>query len=374
MQFALPTLGRIAAALVLAFVVQTPALACKCRAPKGDGGSFLHLNKESRITLPENALGVLYLKQQDHKIRTQDARGNQVLTEIPPKLKAKDFVIRDQTTGRVLKTKLTRIDVDVQLGDASRSYFLLRKGAIAPEEPALTDNAILLAEKHGLRDISAAVRDAAGLFRIAPAGGFIAGHSYAITAAIDDDDEAMDKAEVLIGPRLALSENDKFTLTPQGAPARELLDLAQDASCTIKRAAIVQQLRYAIPPQREPYRHLLATFTQQQFFGADLKRFRAPPKTFIDSDYRAHQCSEAPAFGASEAGAGKDLVYASCDKGEPERRQVRGFAGMLELEDTLHETPVLELRFGEATGPGCWRLRLVEDGGSAPSLRGWIGE
>ena len=368
------TLGRLGAALLMAMLQQAPAWACSCAPPAADRGNFLHLNKDAKIALPENALGVLYMVRPELKIRTRDRNGNVVLHEAPPKVKAKDFVIRDLSNGRIVKTKIKRLDIDSQLGETQRAYFLLRKGAMGADEPAVTKDVLLLAEQQGLRDISAAVRDAGGLFRVSPATPFVAGRSYSITAALEDDEDAVDKAEVTIGPRLVLAENERFTLLAQSAPVRELLDVAgSGGSCTAKRAAMVQQLRFSMPPQREPYRHLLATFTQQQFFGADLKRFRAPAKAFIESEYRSSLCADA-GFGASEFGPGKDLVYASCQKaGEAvERRQVRGFAGMLELEDMLHETPVLDIGFEQASGPGCWRLRLVEDGGSASALRGWF--
>jgi hypothetical protein len=365
-------LRRLAAALLLACLVQAPAQACSCIVEPGN--NFLHLTKDSRIALPENALGVLYYKEANLQSRTRDKHGNVVLNEAPPKLRAKDFVIRDLTTGRVLKTKLTRLDVDAQLGDPAPSYFLIRKGAMT-DEPAVVDDVRILADKHGLRDISAAVRDAGGLFRVAPAGGFVAGHNYSISADRDDSGTLTDKAEVAVGPRLTMSETDKFSLLAQGAPTRELLDLSESPGCTWKRAAVVQQLRYSMPAPREPYRHLLVSFTRQQFFGADLARFRAPSKAFVESDYRSGTCVQ-PALGASEIGPGKDLVYASCPKigASADRRQVRGYAGMLELEDKLHETGILEIPFDKATGPGCWRLRLLEDGGSASALRGWFSD
>lgn len=375
MQLATTTLRRLAAATLLAWMFHAPALACSCERPQSDASGFLHLSKQASIELPANALGVLYFKKLELKTRTTDKNGNEVLTEAPPKLMAREFIIRDLTVNRVLKTKLTRLDLDLQLGDPSPSYFLIRKGAMT-DEPARVDDVRLLADKHGLRDISAAVRDAAGLFRVAPAGGFIAGHTYSITTEREGTAAGVDRAEVVVGPRLVSSEGDKFALLAQGSATRELLTLAGGAGCSMKRAAIVQQLRYAIPAQREPYRHLLATFTRQQFFGADLTRFRAQPKAFVESDYRSEMCAPAPAFGASEAGPGKDLVYAGCPKmgGAPDRRQVRGYAGMLELEDTLHETAIVDVAFDKATGPGCWRLRMLEDGGSASALRGWFSD
>lgn len=375
MQLATTMLRRLAAALLLACFFNAPAQACSCERAQADASGFLHLNAEASIELPANALGVLYFKKQELKTRTTDKNGNEVLTEAPPKLMAREFSIRDLTVNRALKTKLTRLDIDIQLGDPSPSYFLIRKGAMA-DEPAHVDDVRILADKHGLRDISAAVRDAAGLFRIAPVGGFIAGHTYSITTERDGAVGGVDRAEVVVGPRLVNSDSDKFALLAEGSATRELLTLAGSTSCRMKRAAIVQQLRYTIPAQREPYRHLLATFTRQQFFGADLTRFRAPPKVFVESDYRSETCAAPPAFGASESGAGKDLVYAGCPKmgGAPDRRQVRGYAGMLELEDTLHETAVVDIAFDKATGPGCWRLRMLEDGGSASALRGWFGD
>jgi hypothetical protein len=375
MQLATTTLRRLAAAMLLACFFHAPAQACSCERAQADTSGFLHLDKEASIELPANALGVLYFKKQELKTRTTDKNGNEVLTEAPPKLMAREFIIRDLTVNRTLKAKLTRLDIDMQLGDPSPSYFLIRKGAMA-DEPAHVDDVRILADKHGLRDISAAVRDAAGLFRVAPVGGFIAGHTYSMTTERDGAVAGLDRAEVVIGPRLVNSEPDKFALLTNGSATRELLTLAGSASCSMKRAAIVQQLRYTIPAQREPYRHLLATFTRQQFFGADLTRFRAPAKVFVENDYRSEMCAAAPAFGASESGPGKDLVYASCPKmgGAPDRRQVRGYAGMLELEDTLHETAIVDIAFDKATGPGCWRLRMLEDGGSASALRGWFGD
>jgi len=375
MQLATTTLRRLAAATLLAWIFHAPAHACSCERAQSDASGFLHLSKQASIELPANALGVLYLKKLELKTRTSDKNGNEVLTEAPPKLVAREFIIRDLTVNRVLKAKLTRLDLDIQLGDPSPSYFLIRKGAMA-DEPAHVDDVRILADKHGLRDISAAVRDATGLFRVAPAGGFIAGHTYSITTEREGAPGGIDRAEVEVGPRLVNADTDKFALLADGSATRELLPLAGSASCSMKRAAIVQHLRYAIPAQREPYRHLLATFTRQQFFGADLTRFRAPPKTFVESDYRSATCAALPVFGASESGPGKDLVYAGCPKmgGAPDRRQVRGYAGMLELEDTLHETAIVDIAFDKATGPGCWRLRMLEDGGSASALRGWFSD
>jgi hypothetical protein len=363
-------------AATLAVLLQSQAFAaCNCPAPRPEASGFLHLNKDGKIALPENALGVLFWKKPTLKTHSKDKKGNQILLEVPPKLKVRDFTIRDVTAGRNVKVMLKRIDPGQQLGEPDTTYFLMRKGAFADDAAAREDMRIL-AEKYGLRDISQAVEESAGLFRVAPAGGFVAGHVYEFENVEEDDDMDEDTAEVSVGARIAMAETDKFTLTLQGEATRKLLPVATANSCSARYAAIVQPVQYTVPAAREPYRHLLSFFTRQQFFGADLTRTGAQPRAFVPYQYRSNVCSEAPDFGASESGPDRDLIFTGCPKlgTAPDKRLVRGFAGMLELEDTLHDTPVLDVDFSQASGPACWRLRLTQDGGSASGWRDWIGE
>jgi len=361
---------------LLAVLLQGPAMAaCNCPAAQPDSSGFLHLNKDGKIALPENALGVLFWKKSALKVHSTDKKGNQILLEVPPKLKVKDFTIRDVTTGRSLKVMLKRLDPSRQLGEADTASYLLRKGAFG-DDPIPREDMRTLAEKYGLRDISQAVVDSAGLFRVSPAGGFVAGHVYEFENVEEDDDMDDDTAEVTVGPRIAIADSDKFTIQPQGEATRRLLPVATANSCSARYAAIVQPVQYSMPAQREPYRHLLSFFTLQQFFGADLTRTGAAPRAFVPYQYRSNVCTGAPDFGASETGADKDIIFTGCPKlgAAPDKRLVRGFAGMLELEDALHETPVLDVRFDQASGPACWRLRLTQDGGSASGWRDWIGQ
>ncbi|UUZ52178.1 hypothetical protein LP419_21380 [Massilia sp. H-1] len=79
---------------------------------------------------------------------------------MPPKLKVRDFTIRDVTAGRNLKVMLKRLDPGRQLGEADTTYYLMRKGAFGDDAAAREDMRIL-AEKYGLRDISQAVEESA---------------------------------------------------------------------------------------------------------------------------------------------------------------------------------------------------------------------
>ncbi len=375
MPFALTTLSRCMAALLTVLTLQGSALAaCDCATARPTSSGFLHLTREGKIALPENALGVLFWKKPELKTHSRDKKGNQILLEVPPKLKAKDFTIRDVTANRNLKVMLKRLDPGNQLGDTDPTYYLMRKGAFGDDTPR--EDMRILAEKYGLRDISNAVDDSSGLFRIAPAGGFVAGHVYEFENVEEDEDMEDDTAEVAVGARVAIAETDKFALQPQGEATRKLLSVATASSCSARYAAIVQPVQYTMPAAREPYRHLLTFFTRQQFFGADLVRTGAQPKAFLAYQYRSDVCSPAPTWGSSESGPDRDLIFTGCPKLgiAPDRRLVRGYAGMLELEDTLHETPVLDVQFEQATGPACWRLRLTQDGGSASAWRDWLGE
>lgn len=375
MTFATTTLRWCTAAMLAVLLQAQATAACNCPAPRPESSGFLHLNKDGKIALPENALGVLFWKKSTLKTHSKDKKGNQILLEVPPKLKVKDFTIRDVTAGRSVKVMLKHLDPGDQLGDADINYYLMRKGAFTDDIVPHEDMRIL-AEKYGLRDISQAVDESTGLFRISPAGGFIAGHVYQFENVEEDDDMDDDTAEVSVGPRIAIAETDKFSLQPQGEAIRKLLPVATANSCSARYAAIVQPVSYAIPAAREPYRHLLTFFTRQQFFGADLTRTGAQARTFVPYQYRSNVCSAAPEFGTSESGADRDLIFTGCPKlgSAPDKRLVRGFAGMLELEDTLHETPVLDVKFDQASGPACWRLRLTQDGGSASGWRDLIGE
>ncbi len=108
--------------------------------------------------------------------------------------------------------------------------------------------------------------------------------------------------------------------------------------------AAVQRLQYAVPPQRAAYPHLLVAFTSEKVAAG----------AFAARTYIERSCGHGPPdFGTSALGQGKDLLFAECPAwmASFQRRQVRGRAGMLELEDTLRTTPVLDVDLGQASGP-----------------------
>ncbi|MDO8439383.1 MAG: hypothetical protein Q7S67_04000 [Telluria sp.] len=329
----------------MALLLQAPAFACSCSSPFSNRSEFLHLGEDSSITLPADALGILFLRDPELDIRDRDSRGNDILGSVPPRLEPANFMIHDLTAGRRLKAVLTPLGLDIQLGHP-RSYFLFKESG----------------DKDRLRDISGEVRLAKGLFRVRPAGGFVEGHKYMFTLTpIEAYSLAM--AQVSVGPPLQLTAADRIALVPQGRPASEMLTMAAGGMCSAARARIVQRLAYVLPKRRQPYQHLLMTFTSQQFFGRELNEFELVPGEYVQTAYSSHMCgSGRSSLGISELGQGKDLVSVPCPAFgvKAERRLVRGHVGMLELDDALHTTPALDVGFAKADGLVCTLNRLRE--------------
>jgi len=324
-----------------ALALAPSASACSCSNPIPQGSEFLHLGEGDRISLPANALGVLFQRRLDLDVIDSDRQGNEILGTLPQRLDPEQFMIEDLTAKRRLKAVLTPLNLDAQLGNP-RSYFLRKEGGGKD------------------RDVSAEVRLAKGLFRVSPAGGFVEGHTYSFV--IFEPRSIGGMANVIVGPPLPRTRGDnRIALVPQGTPSGETLTMASGGMCSAERARIVQRLSYAVPEQRRAYRHLLMAFTSQQFFGRELAEFDIAPGAFVQTAYSSHMCgSGRSSLGRSELGEGKDLVSIECPEFgvKPERRLVRGHVGMLELDDALQTTPVLEVAFARSSVFACMLLRV----------------
>ena len=299
------------------------ALACSCDFVAARPSGFLHVAEDGSIALPANALGVLFIEPD--KIWNKPA-------PVPPA--QGDFKIMDASTGHPVDAVLTKLNIDAQLD-----------------------------KEYGRAPGTNETRGA-GLFRVAPLGGFVAGHTYFFGyREFREPLSVRSNATVKVGARLPVSPADRFTIAPQGEPVRQMLGLSAGSMCSRAGAAVVQKLEYALPPTRTAYRHLLVAFTGEQFFGREPGWIGQRRSGFVPVSYSSSSCSQSPAFGTSDVGQGKEMVYARCPTffGKYNWRQVRGLAGMLELEDKLHQTPVLDVRFSKAAGPYCWVLRLKEE-------------
>jgi hypothetical protein len=291
------------------------AFACLCAPGSEESGGFLHLDRSGQIALPANALGVLFARSAETPTPVQ--------TPLPT---AGDFSIVDLHDRRTVPAVLTRLDSVSQMDRLGSSKAW-----------------------------------GASVLRVTPLGGFVAGHSYEISYKHGRvPPQVVSQALVKVGPYLPVSPDDKFMLVRQGAASRELLTLPGPANaCGEPHAAVVQRLQYMVPAARRNYARLLVSFTAEQVVPASFGFVPTGFEHFGAAVYRPSACPFADAGGTSVFGQGKDLVYAKCpDLRSPyPKRRVRGLAGMLELEDTLHPTDTLDVDFSDASGPYCWLLR-----------------
>lgn len=296
------------------------ALACSC-AP-AEEAAFLHTaqGKDQRRTayLPANAIGVLFQAQPMLSIYRFDKAGTPVLDKLPPALEAGHFTITETGTGKRVAPVVTRLQ-SAQLD------------ALAPAPKSYLD-------MDG-KDASAGVRQAAGVFRVGPEGGFVAGRGYRIRyqpkggVAIETD--------VKLGPALKPAASGKFALRADGLPVRRMLSRPSGGgSCSEDAPAMVQMLRIALPAAYEPYRAAMSFFVQQD-----------SGKGYATTQYVPNICVQVP-FGGSSSGALTELASAECG-GAPKPRRAKGFVGLLELDDKLVETAPVEIPFDKATGPAC---------------------
>jgi hypothetical protein len=309
-----------ALAALLAAAPLGAALACSC-APAAQA-LFLHTapGKDLRQTayLPANAIGVLFHAQPMLSIYRFDKAGTPVLDKLPPALEATHFTVTETGTGKRITPVVTRLQ-SAQL-DAL---------APAPKSYLGMDG----------KDASAGVRRAAGVFRVGPEGGFVAGRSYRIR--YQSKDGTAIETDVKLGPALKRAAADEFALRADGLPVRRMLSRPSGGgSCSDDAPALVQTLRFALPAAYEPYRAAMSFFVQQD-----------SGKGYATTQYVPNICAQVP-FGGSSSGALTELASAECGS-TPKPARAKGFVGLLELDDKLVETAPLEIPFHKATGPSC---------------------
>jgi hypothetical protein len=310
--------------LLMAAAPLGAALACSCIAPVE--AVFLHTtqaeDQRQFVYLPANALGVLFQARPWLSVYTFDKAGTPMLDKLPAPLEAGHFTITETGTGRRLSPVIKRLQsaqLDA-LGHTPQVYLGLDG-----------------------KDLSADLQGARGVFRVGPAGGFVAGRSYRI-AYLHKDGTTIE-TDVKLGPALSPAKTAAFALRTDGPPVRRLLWRPTNAgSCGVEKPAVVQKLRFELPPAYEPYRAAMSAFVQQD-----------SGKGYANTQYVPNICAKAP-FGSSNSGELTELATAECGPA-PKPRRAKGFVGLLELDDALVETAPIEIPFDEATGPACGNIK-----------------
>lgn len=294
--------------------------ACQCRAsaPQYFLNTIAQGSAPPYVAIPQNAKGILFFSDEyEHDVLEIDV-GKLLLTIVPPAITAARFSIVETETGRSVEPVVTRLNVDGQIGRGKdQRYYRARFMGIFHQ------------------DVTADVKEAYGLFRVGPAGGFRSGHRYQFTYRPRGDAQQSLQAEVRVGPAITLPFADDYGLRLEGRLTPKMISLPEDARCGEKTASLVQELTYTLPPSLAPFRNGVLFFTQKRArFDEDGKEL-----AFTNRRYDSSQCTLTPP-GHGELGALKDLAVARCNRYglKWEDTLVKGYVGMLEIEDTLHET------------------------------------
>ncbi|MES2321373.1 MAG: hypothetical protein V4633_03835 [Pseudomonadota bacterium] len=340
-------------ALALLALFASPALACSCAGGQ-DGTRVLHATPAGpldswELALPANARGLLYMAPPAFPYLVGDRDSPHViLKEIPPPIVAGAFSLSKAANLEAMPVSLKRL----AHGSGTTQYYLADK-QLKKQGQQWGDDVHALVRKHRLRNITAETRLAFGLFRIEPQQGFAEGSAYYFQASVPGAGMLGSRVLVKAGPPVLPAPDGQYRLALNGLPKRKLLEVARGGMCSETIAALVQELRYELPPAARQYPGLLMFFTEHKFRQAGMA-----PGSFFERPYYPDMCATSP-YGGSVLGPAADIAFTACPAdGKPVPHYlVRGRIGMLEMEDELHEMAPLAIPFSRASGPSCRQLR-----------------
>ena len=296
------------------------------------------------VEIPQNAKGILFFSDIYHQDLGSIDTDKLQINRVPPAVTAAQFSIVEADTGRLLQPLVTRLNVDRQIGwGAAQRYY---------RKP-------YLGIFNSLQEVTADVMKAYGLFRVGPVGGFQSGHRYQFTFRPHGSAKQSLQAEARVGPAITPPSASGYTLGLAGRLAARMISLPEQANCGENTAALVQDLVYTVPQSLAPYHNLVLFFTQQRRHSNGDGR----TLVFENSRYTSYQCARTPA-GHSEVGALKDLSVERCNQygQEFEDRLVKGYVGILEIEDTLHETATYTIPLKKSGNALCSAIKWSNGG------------
>lgn len=356
---------RLVVALVASMLASGIALGF---CPPVESRIFLHLSPAGKIDLPANARGILLLPELYPHTLAQDDDGHAIVSA-PATLSVRRFHIRERASGRQLTPVLVRLRVEKQMGRYwSDSNFLasralercasrpgtqtplcrelksMERDWMKPEQPGQGDKVKRFALQQGLRNISEQVDAANGLYRLQAREGFKPGHVYDIEYR---DGRRRVTAHVRVETTvLRMSAQDRFDVEMEAPSRREWHHIYHVGPGGV---IAVQPLRMALPSAYEAYRPLLLYFMQHNLQRDD-SQTGITPGHFTPFNYGDPSCNHMP-YGGSFHGYGRELAIGDCKAPSP--RLIKGYAGVLEVEDSLHETASLAVTFPDAPTGAC---------------------
>lgn len=332
----------IAAPVVLLACFSGVAAACSC--PGTELAGFIHADV---IRLPANARGALFLPPRS-KLEpvARVAPAIMLYQGEVGTLSAASFEITSDTDARSLQPVLTWPDLGRDGGQPApgRAFRFLRSEVDAERAHKLKQSDVERMLRSGvLVEITAQLADAGRLVRIGPVGGFKPGSRYQVRFLGDPAGFAFPgKVEHVIDLQ-PLDTAVDFGLALDGPPSARLLPLATGSgSCGNLQPALVQDFHYRIPASYRPYLDALVFFSQSREGGAN---------GFAAIRYRSASCGP-DTFGRTALDEAKDIFHTSCSA-RPPTVAIRGWAGLLEVEDRLHPTQVEQVDTARAAGDAC---------------------
>ncbi|MES2014921.1 MAG: hypothetical protein V4484_00385 [Pseudomonadota bacterium] len=341
---------RNVVALVAGVLLANTALGCSCDVKQPAG--FIHAGVAH---LPANARGALFLPPTDGQAILARGPGVVLYGRVPSPVASSAFQIGSNADAAPLAVQLTPLDLsrDAASAPAEAAYRFVRKEdqEAFDKHPGPVDWTALLASGK-LVDISDKVLAATQMLRVAPAGGFVPGYRYTIAyvgAAANWRYPAVVVHQIDASP--SAGGAGSYSLALDGLPQRRLLARStSDGSCSMNQPAIVQDFHYVVPASLQPYQQAVLMFSEMQAQSA---------ASFSSLGYQAHAC-ESTGFGEAALGGGHDLLDIACDVPSG-KIALRGWAGMLEVEDRLHRTESVVVEVSKVRGRACNGLGMLKE-------------
>lgn len=189
-------------------------------------------------------------------------------------------------------------------------------------------------------DVATATGGPRRLVRVAPVGGFQPGERYTIAYRGKTASWTFPAKTTFVIDREPLAAGT-YRIALVDAPAGRMLNVPDGVVCGATEPSIVARFQYQLPAQHLPYRSAMMYASQM----------RTGPGAFAPLGYSADYCSQ-PQPGTTALPDGFDLVHTSC-RSAPQRIEVRGRAGLLEVEDTLQPSNVIILDLKSVANSGC---------------------
>ena len=310
---------------------------------------FIHANAAH---LPSNARGALFLPPSRSRLAiAYSPDGVYIFGVAPPPPLPSDFTVTSDAEPGFLPVEI--VALDLQRGadsvPAKRTFRFASKEAQARFEKDPAPVAWEAMFKSGaLVDISDTIRSA-GLMRVGPVGGFKPGVRYTIAYMGERQAGWVYPARVehTIDAAALRTDGARYRLALDGPAGRQMLKMPIDGPYSGFQAATVQNFHYVVPDSHKPYREALLYFSESCGAPADV----SGQCGYTNLHHRSDVC-EPPSFGEAALGPGMELISAACGPNAG-RADIRGWVGMLEVDDQLRPTEAVQVDFDNTNGGSC---------------------